>query len=980
MIFLLACGSSRFMVGLMRFLLLASTIWLGIAPGEVQAHWAFEPVSRPALPEEAAADPIAWFVDRKLTQVEVKAGGPATRRAWVRRLHVLMTGLSPSPERMEELVASKEADDKLAGELVEELLASPRFGERWARMWLDVARYSDTKGYAYSPEEFNFPHAWVYRDWVIKAFNEDLPFDQFVQRQLAADLLLKKELCDRSDLAAMGFLTLGRRFISVEPDIIDDRIDVTTRGLLGLTVSCARCHDHKFDPIPTADYYALYGVFKSSREGLVPLDEEQAKADAELKKRKAALTSFFKEQADKMEERYVKRVDEYLIASLDLSQVPPPDFAEIIEDDDLNPAQIRRWYEYLSQKERRKDTVLRLWLALAKLQGSDSFETEAARVIAETAEVDPLVKEKLLAQPLKGMKEVAKVYARLFQEARGDTAKGEEWKGLKAFVSDRTSPLHIARDYIHDVEWLFTESNKEAIKKRLADVERQIIALGEKAPHALVLRDRKAPLNMRVFERGQYPLQPGPEVKRGSLGVLHGGKRPGYAESSGRLALAREITAPTNPLTARVIVNRIWRAYFGTGLVRTDSDFGLRSDKPSHPELLDYLASELVEHDWSLKHVHRLIAKSAILRREVGLAPESDPENRFLSVISRRRLDVEAMRDAMLQASGELDLRMGGLPGALFGREASPRRSIYGRIDRQYLPSTLTAFDFANPELHAPRRYRTNVPQQALFLMNSPFAIARSEALMARLERELPEGSDAAKLTRLFRLVYGRAPSAEERKASVQFLTPRAEVRDGKQAQARKAWSYGYGEFDPKEGKVGDFKLLPLFNGEAWGGGEKWPDSSLGWVRLTALGGHTGNDRAHAAVRRWTAPVAGTIDFSGSISKHEGCGDGIRAWVSSSRQGVLGFWEVQFGKPQEGSVKEIIVEKGEELSFVVDCGAADNFSCDGFDWAPVVVHRESGEKWDAQRDFGGTGTEKRVTTWVRLAQALMISNEAMYLD
>ncbi len=923
------------------------------------AHWAFEPIRRPQVPESALSDPVAWFVTKRLDNADLNPSPPAARRDWIRRLYVNLTGLPPAFGELRSLVESEESDKVLAKRIVDELLASPRYGERWARHWLDVARYSDTKGYAYSPEEFNFPHAWVYRDWVIKAFNEDMPYDQFVLRQLAADRLLERGECDRSDLAAMGFLTLGRRFISVEPDIIDDRIDVATRGILGLTVSCARCHDHKFDPVPTTDYYALYGMFKSSREELVALDPETAQAHAELEKKKAALAADFEKEASALEKRFLDRAAEYMLAALDISKVPPPDFAEIIQPDDLNPAQIRRWYEFLSQEIRRSDPVFSAWVSLA--EGGEIPK-----------EAHPLVATAL--QSASEMKGVAEAYAKLFNESR-EKEDDEKWSAIRGAVVGEGSPIRVPHDYIHDVEWLFTEKTKEAIKKKLADVEREIIKLGEKAPHTLALVERTVPTNVNVFERGLYPNQ-GDEVPRGSVAVWNGGKRPAYREGSGRLAFAREVTSPKNPLTARVIVNRTWAVHFGEGLVRTESDFGLRSEPPTHPALLDFLASELIDNGWSIKHLQRLIASSSIYRMRAGAPPSTDPENRLLSVYPRRRLEFESMRDAMLLASGEIDLRSGGPPGKLFGADASKRRSIYGKIDRQYLPSNLRVFDFANPELHTPRRYRTNVPQQALFLMNAPFTVARAKALAARTADTDP----AMRVREMFRYVYGRDPSTNELGRSIRFATAEAPPTVEEAVDlASKDWSYGYGQFDQEKGRIVEFKRLPHFNGEQWGGGSNWPDAKLGWVRLTGEGGHVGNDLNHAAVRRWTAPVAAKLNLSGSISKVEECGDGLRAWVSSSRHGVLGAWRIAFGKEVPAELADIEVEAGETLDFVVDCGEKANFFCDGFVWSPKL---SGGDRhWDAKENFDGTITkDEELGNWERLAQALLISNEAMFLD
>jgi len=932
-------------------------------------HWALRPIERKEIPAHAAADPVSWFVGEKLRKAGLLSAPPAARRDWLRRLYYNLTGLPPTHGRLGDLIASPADDQSLATSVANELLASPRYGERWARHWLDVARYSDTKGYAYAGEEFDFPHAWVYRDWVVQAFNGDLPYDQFIQRQLAADLLLPKGHCDRRDLAAMGFLTLGRRFLGVEPDIIDDRIDVVTRGVLALTVSCARCHDHKFDPIPTADYYALYGVFKSSREGLQALDQAGADQHEGLRKKREALAAEFEKRAAVMEGRFLERAAQYMVAALDIAKVPPPDFAEIIEGDDLIPAQIRRWYEFLSQEKRNSDPVFGPWLALAREESPD------------LSSANPLVVE-ALGNASASLAEIAGRYQDLLRRSINEEKENAAaaWQELRKIVEGPESPIRIPREYIHDVEWLFDDENKRPLKKAQAALDREVINLREKAPHALTLIDRPVAGNVRVFERGQYPNQL-EEVARGSLGILHGGKRPRYRGGSGRLALAREITDGKNPFTARVIVNRIWREHFGEGLVRTCSDFGLRSEEPTHPGLLDFLASELMAHNWSLKHVQRLIATSALCRIRANDPPGADSGNRLLSVYPRRRLDFEAMRDSMLAASGELDLRGGGPPGELFGASASVRRSLYGRIDRQYLPSALRVFDFANPELHSPRRYHTNVPQQALFLMNAPFTITRSRALARRVAGEIPGGDVAGRIERMFLHVLARRPTVEEAGSARAFLRSGSEGKTRRAAEGSATWSYGVGEFDESRGRVATFHPLPHFNGKAWGGGAKWPDGALGWVRLTAIGGHAGNKVEHGAVRRWISPVEGAIRITGTIRKIEDCGDELRGWVSSNRQGMLGTWQVKFGKAQPADLAGVELQAGEVLDFVIDCGAANNFFCDGFEWSPRLELIGGKQVWDAKVQFDGKRSgDSSLGPWERLAQALLISNEAMFLD
>ncbi len=726
---------------------------------ESNGHWAFEAIRNPKpplRPEMEAASAIDGFVIHRLDHAGLALAAPASRRNWIRRLHVILIGLPPKPDELERWVQDPRSDHQLASTLVDRLLASPQYGIRWARFWLDMARYSDTKGYAYGVEQFDLYHAWRYRDWVVDAFNADMPYDHFVQCQIAADRLLEQNACAQSDLAAMGFLTGGRRFLGVEQDIIDDQIDVVTRTVLGLTAACARCHDHKFDPIPATDYYALYGVFKSSKEKLIALTAPPE--DAELARLRQAFEECFFNEADAAETAFLERVDEYLIATLDLSTVPPPDFSEIVVPEAVVPAQIRRWHEYLSQSLMKTHPVYAPWRALKEASTNDYTRT-LARIKPVT---DPTVWGQLAKASLNSMSDVAKVYADLFQQAAAANA-GLEWQTLHTVIRMPDSPLVINRDHPHDVEWLFTNNPQSAIKKAFASYERRIVALGERAGYTVALVDRAVPQNMRLLKRGDY-LRPGEEVPRGGLSLLP--FPPSVSKRSGRLTLARQLMEPTNPLTARVMVNRLWHHYFGAGLVRTTSDFGRRADAPSHPDLLDHLASHLQKNQWSLKSLHRLIATSKVFRQAAGQPPSMDPDNRLLSVYPHRRLDFESMRDALLAASGELDVHLGGVPSSLLGNAATPRRSLYGKIDRQFLPSELKAFDFANPELHSPRRFETNVPQQALFFLNSPFAMQRAQALAQTLEMNDPH----ARVHALFQRTYQRNPTLNEQYSSLSFI------------------------------------------------------------------------------------------------------------------------------------------------------------------------------------------------------------------
>jgi hypothetical protein len=459
----------------------------------------------------------------------------------------------------------------------------------------------------------------------------------------------------------------------------------------------------------------------------------------------------------------------------------------------------------------------------------------------------------------------------------------------------------------------------------------------------------------RVFLRGN-PGSPGPEVPRRFPGVL-GGRI--FKDGSGRLELAQAVASRDNPLTARVWVNRVWHHHFGAGLVRTPSDFGRRGEPPTHPELLDWLALRFVADGWSTKALHRLILSSRTWQQSCADDPrarEADPENRLLWRQNRRRLDFESMRDAMLASAGRLDLAMGGRPVPL---EGSTRRTLYAFVERQNVPGVLRAFDVASSDLHSPRRFTTTVPQQALWLMNSPFAIEQARELAARAKGDVAE---------LFRIVYARTPSEEERALCRRYLDEEAARKADAASERAAAWSYGWGE----AGK--SFEPLPHFTGSAWQGGPQLPDRRLGWVLVSAGGGHPGKDAKHASIRRWTAPRDLTVTLTGSLSHPSHQGDGVVGRVVSSRSGELGTWTVKRGETMT-NVRDVEMKAGETVDFVVEPGANEHY--DSFEWAPEVA--AGGEKWRAREDFAGP-RPKPMAPAEKLAQALMMSNEAQVVD
>ena len=615
-------------------------------------HWAYQPVRRVAPPTGTKSDhPIDAFLLAKLEPAGLGFSPRADKRTLLRRATFDLTGLPPTSDE----VAAFDADEspEAFAKVVDRLLASPRYGERWGRYWLDVARYADSKGYVFQ-EERKFPYAYTYRDWVIRALNEDLPYDQFIIQQLAADFIVTPE--DPRPLAAMGFLTVGRRFLNNINDIIDDRIDLIGRGLMGLTIACARCHDHKFDPISQRDYYALHGVFSSSKEPpelpTLPAEEdreEAAKYQAEYANRKRALDHFLAQ----------KSADISLLATLSTG-VP---------------------------------------LVLPSLGEREGYRR------------------------------------------------------------------------------LITGADRDRIRELRAKID-QLNATAGSPPRAMVLVDAPVPVQPRVFIRGN-PGRPGEEVERRFVSVLAKGDPAPFKQGSGRLELARAIASADNPLTTRVFVNRVWARHFGRGLVRTPGDFGVRGEPPTHPELLDWLATRFVEDGWSPKKLHRLLMLSDAYQQSSdldGRGTKIDPENRLVWRQNRQRLDFEAMRDSLLFVAGQLDLKTGGRPVELAQPPYAKRRAVYGFIDRQNLPGLFRTFDFASPDATSAERYVTTVPQQALFMLNSPFVIEQARALVSKPDFGSEHGISEWQVHQLYERVYARRAEAHELEAALRFMEREKEV------------------------------------------------------------------------------------------------------------------------------------------------------------------------------------------------------------
>ena len=780
-------------------------------------HWAY-------LPEVESKKTIDELLREKLRDNGLEYSNRADRRTLVRRIYYDLIGLPPSYAEVQKFVEDERSDVAAFEALVDELLQSAHFGERWARYWMDVARYSDNKGYVFR-EDREYPEAYKYRDWLINAFNDDMPFDKFVEYQLAADLLMDGGVADDNEntkvaaeagtasespkegaqndaaaindvanppttdttdgtaveqaeqnhLPALGFLTLGRRFLNNKHDIIDDRLDVVSRGLMGMTLACARCHDHKYDPVTQKDYYALYGVFLNTDE----------------------------------------------------------------------PGDTDRWAHSL------KDST----------QQRDSF----------------------------------------------------------------------------------------------------------------------------VFVRGN-PGSRGDKVARRFVGFLSADEYELSEKGSGRLELARRIVGPSNPLTSRATANRIWMHLLGSSLIETPSDLGIRCPPPVQLELLDKLATEF-RKDWSVKSlIRRIVLSDCYAQRSLDRAEASavDPTNALYWRGNRRRLDFESLRDALLVAANELDRTVLGKSEKIEAAPFSHRRTVYAYIDRQNLPSLFRTFDLASPDAHSPGRIETTVPQQGLYLLNSPFVAQQATHLASQISavegrRDQTESSLRRRVRQLFESVLARHPNAEETDLFAEFIVEQLGKKSSTQPER---WVMGYGKWNQEGQVLENFARLPHYvqNQPAWQGGTELPDKKLGWCLLTSEGGHPGQDLEHAVVKRWITPRDGYVQIFGQLKHKSDKGDGVRASVvcgnlDGESDKALGQWESK-NKRVKTHISRFKVQAGMPVDFVTDCISSP--SHDSFDWK-FTLQFEGGEKFVSDQQFPDK-LEPPLDAWALAAQVLLLSNEFVFVD
>ena len=887
--------------------------------------WSFVPPRLTEIPQpegsEWAEANIDLFILAEMEKYQLSPVPRAEKLALLRRATFDLTGLPPTPDEIESFLADT-ATDAFA-RVVDRLLQSQAYGERWGRYWLDIARYSEDQAHTFSVQPNT--NGYRYRDWVISAFNSDMPFDRFIQYQIAADMMEIAEEDKLSNLPALGYFGLGAQYYKnsdaakAAADELDDRIDTLTRGFLGLTVSCARCHDHKYDPIPQQDYYSLAGVFHSSRlhnAPLVPAPEVERynQARQKIKKREESIQQTIVREGPKLREARLGEVAKYLMATrtfrLERAKNDSLKLRQFAQSQNLDEGTLKRWIEFLKSKPATQSPALRLWFELIdSTQANEPPNTDAASLVANTfqSHLNLLIRQRegrlsveeqaslaevqgvgnarfsspnvTKTQPttfidvdLTGAKELVLV---VHDGGNGPSCDHADWLDPKLITSSGEipltdlkwrsaqstygnvninknvggQPLRVAgktygngigthststitydlpedvlrfqavggldnsgsdqggdcgenaavqfRVYIEtptDIQTpqtdllaeIFGEKGvfsmtpaeiekqlPEDVRTNLAEQRKELEQLRRESPNKLpiahVITDSN-PSDLKVMVRGN-PANQGEVAPRRFLKILSPDKPSPFTRGSGRLELAQAIASPHNPLTARVIVNRVWQHHFGRGLVGTPDNFGKLGETPTHPGLLDYLTVQFINEGWSLKNLHRAIMLSSTYK----LSSESnesnmqrDADNRYLWRMNRRRLDVEAWRDALLSVSGRIDRKMEG-PSLKLTDSANNRRTIYAFISRHELDNMLRLFDFPDANITSSTRAETTVPQQQLFVLNSPFMIEQTKAFAARVLKETgAETEDRIRFA--YRLAFGRDARTAEVKIGLRYL------------------------------------------------------------------------------------------------------------------------------------------------------------------------------------------------------------------
>jgi len=838
-----------------------------VIPPERKKFWSLLPIQDVQAPAVKDARWPKTTIDRlvlaKLEKEGLKPVHPANKHDLLRRATLDLTGLPPTPDEI--AAFDKDTSPDAFAKVVDRLLASPHYGERWGREWLDVARFGEDDYRSLNPNPRGFhpyPNAYVYRDWVIQAFNDDMPYDQFVKAQLAGDLL--DENTRYKALPGTGFLGLGPWYYdngAVEVTRADerhDRVDVVTRGFLGLTVACARCHDHKYDPIPQTDYYALGGVFLNTAYHEYPtvpkaILDKYTKIKEEVEEKQKVLSEMQNNLATSLSESLAFQTSNYLQAVYEVAgQKKEAD--QVVESRKLDYELLERWITYIGKTtDKYKDKEpFQAFLKKAKpatagggggrggggggmggpggrrgggagpgganaelKKMADEFQADVVRVMLERKSINE-ENEIITAKSLEGTKKkkranepnefitnddfcpgcglrlkpmpeednnfYTEVFVRELKDADDPTAM------LAAGAPQPKSGVLLFRGW--GLESRVGAQSQAQMASVKADIDEARKKLEPAYPFLHGVEDSKVPVNLPLSIRGN-PMNLGPEVPRHFLSMLSNGDPQVFTQGSGRLELAEDIVK--QPIAMRVIVNRVWKGHFGTGIVDTPSNFGVGGERPTDPELLEYLAGQFVKDGMCIKKLHKQIMLSSVYQLSTETDPQAlakDSGDRLYWRMDRKRMDAEQIRDAVLMVSGNLDTSLGGPSADL--TPAFTRRTVYGKVSRYKLDEYLQLFDFPSPNISAEKRFTTTVPLQRLFLMNSDFISVESEELAKRIAGE-PD--NRSRIRKVYLLAYGREPSEQEIKLGIDYLheEPMREYEENKNKPAEPGTGGGRG-------------------------------------------------------------------------------------------------------------------------------------------------------------------------------------------
>lgn len=967
-----------------------------------ESHWAFQPIDRPSVPSidstnsSPARNPIDVFITQTLADNDLTMNPPADRRVLVRRLYFDLVGLPPMSDEVDAIVNDDRDDDEVLDELTTRLLASEHHGERWARYWLDLARYADTRDWQ-AQAELRYPYAYTYRDYVIESLNADKPYDQFIREQVAADFYTDDP--NSPQLAAMGLMTVGPRFRNDRLEQAADKIDVVCRGLMGITVACARCHDHKYDPVPIEDYYSLYGVFASSDtpdeypiiSGGDSSDDDLRRdfeRQVELKRRDLSQykQSLRRDAVADLRNNLPKYIDGFMLMQFGKKLDIRGTISKLgVKETAMTPLKDILAAQ-LNDKSLADHPVLGPWITGLSVNEADFKRDREAWLEKWTTDNDlnPSLRTALQANPPTKQAELAAVYADVFDKFLKRFQKLQAADGTASSMPNPDDEA-IRKVLLDPGGWFALNPEKVAAASRLLGKGRKELGDREKAitevevthpgapPKAMTLVDLDRPITPFVLLRGEQARR-GERVPRQFLSIIEGEDRVPFSKGSGRGELAEAIVSPTNPLTPRVLVNRVWARYFGAGLVTSLDDFGLRSDPPSHPELLDWLAGQFIDNGWSMKWLHRVITESRTYRQASVMRDDGyriDPENRLLWRQNRRRLDFEAMRDSMLAVAGSLDQTVGGRSVRLSEEPFPNRRSVYAYIDRIELDAMLRTFDFASPSAPAASRAETIIPQQALFGMNHPFVVQLCKMIAddCASDRKLDE-----QIRSVYSRVIGRLPSDDELSATVAFI----ESANSASQTIAPDWQYGYGEVDrSSDNDAGSFTPLKHWTGAAYQASDLFPDPEMKHIRLTATTVHPHIDENSGAIRRWTAPAGGIVSVAGTVKHTRENSDGIIVivrWPGDSLSVQVAQSTAKTDMPR------IKIRRGDVIDFISSPGPTP--TADSHSWTIRIVGvggDAKGRVWDSAKDFQPPPAPP-LTPLAQVAQALMLTNEFLYLD